>query len=223
MRTIVIVLLFFSISAAYAQTQLVKGSKLLGGSLNFNSVSETNDAGVPFRFSPQATRSFGINPRYGWFVRDNVAFGISLGFNTLSQRINFSTNDFDHLRSTGFSVGVFTRRYVALSPRFALFGEGSFSAGLSAGNREVRRSGTGNIDSDVRGFSASLGISPGVTFFATKRLAVESSVGLASVLYLRNSETTASGSSIANNFGISANPFSSLNVGFIWYFAKPTE
>ena len=136
--------------AAIAQTQ--KGNVLVGADL-------TN---IGLNFQKGNTQfSLNINPKAGWFVKDNLAVGgeVNLGLNTQKGATSFA-----------YGVGVFGRKYYgAETTNLARTAKWFLEA--NAGIYGVNLTGTGLPSTSTNGFG--LGIGPGYSYFISQNIALE--------------------------------------------------
>jgi outer membrane protein len=123
-RIFILAGLYFLTSCAVS-AQTTKGSKMLGGSVSYESY--TNDNGT----NPDYKRhSFYFDPTAGYFIADNVALGLTLGLGTSG-----SSQDQNDWKYFGFNVGPMFRWYKATSnEKFYFFVHGA--VGLGKSNQE---------------------------------------------------------------------------------------
>lgn len=142
--------------------------------------------------------TFKVSPIIGYAIRDNMALGVRFIYGrTLlkldSGELNLGddesgthiTADYYYSLKHSYSAAAIWRQYIPLgqNKRFALFSEVS----LSIGGHQSKFA----ADSPVRGtyetgYSASLGVSPGLIAFATNTMAIEVSVGVMGIGYTRS-------------------------------------
>ncbi|HEX2533693.1 MAG TPA: outer membrane beta-barrel protein [Chitinophagaceae bacterium] len=201
-------LLSFAFACALgASAQITKGTKLLGGNHTwYKTTIETNN-------NTTDQKSYFLQPSFGIAVRDNVAFGVRGGYQ--SQDYGPGSGFQDHTYK-GFTAGVFARRYAGLGSRFYVFGDG----GLDFSRNKLRQTNTDFVRT-AKTTGVTLGVSPGVTYAATRRLHLE--VMLANLLSFGFNQTDDESNSLGGrnftrtqNFNASVNgsAFSQLNIGF---------
>jgi len=172
-----------------ASAQISKGSVFLGGSIGYYN-RQTEDSNPQFFSNFRETRqtSFSIVPQVGIAVKENQILGVSLNYSTSrSEQGNGTTAE--KAKGSSYGGGIFYRRYFLVGQRFYLFGNGDL--GVRAGNGETTTpTGTTNyVSAKSKSSQASLSITPGISFAATKKLFVETSFnGLLALTY--NSTTT---------------------------------
>lgn len=142
--------LLLTVSGAFSQTQ--KGSVIVGADL----------ANIGINFQEGNTQfSFDLNPKAGWFIKDNVAIGpeVNLGINTQKGAT-----------SIDYGVGVFGRKYFGanatnLSRTVKWYVEANAGfAGTNLSGDEVEKTSTNGLN---------LGAGPGLAYFITDNIALE--------------------------------------------------
>lgn len=137
-------------SSAFAQT--TTGNMMIGGSFSINSGNqETTGDDVK-------TSSFSITPTLGYFVADNLAVGVNVGFN--------SNTYFNEDKQTSFNVGPFVRYYKFIADdKFAFVADAGFNVG------------SGTYDSELFGerkFSNfNIYVSPGFAYFFSPKWSLD--------------------------------------------------
>jgi len=200
-----------------SQAQITKGSTFLGGSFSFSSGSGETASPVDYK---RESFGWGIRPQFGKAIATNKVLGLYVHYSNsgYEQKLG-STNIIDE--GSSYGGGVFLRNYYPLNSRFSLFGDGSFGVGINSSERKENAVLTGkNNATDI-----SLGITPGISFAAGKKLHLEASLNsLLSVAYSFSESSTynASGAVVNKgnerqfNIGANANGFSGLSVGLRW-------
>lgn len=109
MKNLLLGMLLLVSAALSAQT--MQGQWMVGGDAGFNSTTPVHDG-----TSGDATTTISINPTLGYFVIDNLAVGLNLGFTTVTDQ------------GSQFVVGPLVRYYfVNLGESAKLFGQGRFN------------------------------------------------------------------------------------------------
>jgi hypothetical protein len=160
---------------SHAQTE--KGNFLLGGRFNFK--SEKNNEKSP------RTNSFGIGPKIGYFISDNFAIGLGVGYFYAKRKpfVEYTAyegqsipNTVDGYQSSGITISPFIRYYVPLSTKFKFFG--AFSANARDQRDKYIGENKNNNSNGTTIKSYGLALAPGFAFFPTKKLAIEFSTNL---------------------------------------------
>jgi outer membrane autotransporter protein len=153
---------------AGANAQFNQGTMLVGGDVDFYSYSsKMKDGNTTVKTGTQT--SFGLSPRFGYFVIDKLAVGASVNL-SLSKYDSKSSFGSDNT-STGVSIGPFVRYY--FDPGF--FVQGSF--GVGATNYHYDNVGGEN---DVKYRTSNFGLGVGYAYFLNDNIAIEPMIGYAS-------------------------------------------
>ncbi len=141
-----------------------------------------------------------VNPFFGYFIRDNMAIGVKLGYERSQAELGNLSVDIDDIDlsmrdmklSSNLLVGTFFHRsYVGLDAgkRLGLFSETSLSVKL--GNSRFSR-GIGEELSDTRTSigELQLGFSPGMAVFIMNNVSTEVSFGVLGVKLRKESQKT---------------------------------
>ncbi len=197
-----------------------KGITNLGGNFNFS----TNNQDFSSETSQNIIKNsiFGIQPRFGYFVANNVEIGIGLGYtqvtqNNLQQRQPVTENE---NTQSAFAIIPYVRGYKSINKNLLLFLQGEIA--YSTIQSELQDN--GRIISTGSGNEFRIGIKPGITYFISKRMALEASLG--GLTYgsstqdfeNRNDDNTFNQfDSSTNSFNFSINP-SDFLFGLSFYF-----
>lgn len=140
----------FMLTTGFAQTQ--KGNVLVGADLT--------NIGLDFQ-KDNTQFSLNINPKVGWFVRDNLAVGgeVDLGLNTQKGATAFA-----------YGVGVFGRKYYGAGTT-NLARTAKWFLEANAGIYGLNLSGTDLTKTSTNGLG--LGIGPGYSYFISQNIALE--------------------------------------------------
>lgn len=157
-------------------------SFFIGGYAEFyNSDWKYIDESVSYKSS-----TFTIDGSYGWFLNDNFALGLKLGYGynkyddlMVTDNIEYSTV----YTTRTFRFGLFMRNYFDLGKRVSLFVETSAVAGFGGIKMENYTDLLLMSTSDGNHFSLEVGFRPGVVFFFRNGFAVEATVGFIGFTY----------------------------------------
>ncbi|WP_157963298.1 hypothetical protein [Algoriphagus litoralis] len=106
----------------FAQAQVTKGSKFLGGGISYSMLDYENSE-QPFHY-------LNFDLYAGKFISNSVAMGPIVSVESQwTQTINPITNLFEKRNSNSFLAGLFVRKYFELSEKFFFALEGSIAAG----------------------------------------------------------------------------------------------
>ncbi len=106
--------------------------------------------------------TFGFAPSLGYFIKDKIALGVSLGFKNTSSTPNGGSSS----SVSEFGVGIFGRYYMKPSSQFSLFGQ----AGIEFASQN--QSGGGN---SLTRFGVAF--KPGLNYFVSERFSLEATFG----------------------------------------------
>ena len=185
-------LLAIGVSEARAQS-IAAGTISLGGSIGFSQSSSNSNAaysgnGGPNSsfFSETKSHHFYLSPGASYFVADNLAVGLALGFSNGTWVENAVFNPalitVRHSRYTGMSlrVGAFGQYYKMLNTQFGLTGR--LGAGYQRLNGDVDGYNAINgINNYFTGKNTSAGyyadLTPGIVFFPVPKFGLNASLG----------------------------------------------
>jgi hypothetical protein len=124
--------------------QFSKGDRMVGaaiGSIFLNSGS--SDVSFPqVRGYSSESNSYGlrIEPSFGWFVSEKMAWGASLLVNPRGEKISYNdagtTFQRDESNSVAIGAGAFLRNYFGSSSSFMPFGQFGFTTGIQSSTTE---------------------------------------------------------------------------------------
>ena len=216
MKKIILSGALLSIASLNAYSQISAGTVSIGGALNYVRSSIKNEIpptaiGINSNYT---TSSLNIQPIVGYFISDNLSIGIntgvSFGNSEQAESGRFADSNQNYERNSSrkeriVSLGPVARYYKFIGDKFALFGQ------FGAGYKNNYFSDYSNHSNSVysyngrsQGFYANL--SPGITFFPTKKLGIEISVNGLSYdrITQKKDGFKWSNSSLYTNFGLSS-------------------
>ncbi|MCM1029408.1 MAG: hypothetical protein NC342_06470 [Pseudoflavonifractor sp.] len=170
-------------------------------------------------------KQYSIRPTVSYFVKNNQALGLKLGYTRRDGNLGRLAVDFDDdlsfdvrdvsYSSTDYSIGIFYRNYVGLGTmkRFAVFNEVDLS--FASGSSRFIRS-YNNIPKDTRTTmaEASLNFSPGLCVFIMDNVNFNVSFGIFG-LKMRKERQTTDGVDHGSRFSSGANfRFNIFNINF---------
>ena len=188
MKQYLIAVLFISI-ATTASAQFTKGNCLITLSGNLHTTGNTSDQADAPKFNYYG---WGIQPGALFFLNDNVAFGMNIGY-AVEQNNDGIYGDLDfNYRERAVDVGIEARYYVITYKKINLF-----TALYADFERASYRDQNNIIDFNGNAFveetesfnnMLSIGFQPGITAFLTERLLLEMKYG--QLAYTRNITTS---------------------------------
>ncbi|WP_310396696.1 hypothetical protein [Hymenobacter sp.] len=172
-------LLVAGAKVTYAQS-IAAGTISLGGSIGYSRNSDEVETQVGSNtFTTEVAESeFRFTPAVGYFLADNLAVGLNLGYSAASEKITntgpgaTSPNSLDAW--TSLRVGPYVQYYKMLSEQFGVLGtlgagyQNTFTPSASGGNSRI-------IETKTNGFYA--GLTPGVIFFPIPKFGISASIG----------------------------------------------
>lgn len=120
---------------------------------------------------------FTIAPRVGFFVSDNIAIGVELGY--VSSTSDVATFDpiigetSYELKNNTFAIGGFGRYYATPASDFSIFGQLSIAYATSKSEAADL---DGSSEFKANGFN--FGLAPGISYFVSDNLALEATFGV---------------------------------------------
>ena len=168
-----------------------KGDIFVTGSLSFGSES-TGDI---------KENSFGFSPKAAYFVTENIAVGVALGYTSSKDE----APGVEDIEINMLEAGVFGRYYLTPAKQFSIFGE------LGA-NYQTSTWEQGPAELDTDGFN--IGFAPGISYFVSDCIALEASFG---VLKYATSEPDVAGSESTDTFDFGLN-LSDISFGMVYKF-----
>ncbi len=183
-------------TAAMAQSEgFTKGSLFLSGNVGFSSEKNNNN--------DSKFNSFSFSPRIGYFVTDKVAVGLRAGIESGTDEFEVLGETFEQKTSTT-TIGLFGRYYFTPASKFSMF------LNLGADYVSSKEEETGEEDFKVNGFD--IGLAPGLHYFISNRLALETSIGL---LGYSTRKADVDGAEAVNSFGLNLG-LNSLTFGLVF-------
>ena len=183
---LVLAITVFTISKA----QITKGSTMIGGSIGYNNT--TSDT---FQTSKNTNNYFNFGVSFAKCFKENTFWGISGSFSYTDNKA--SINSIGQLPGSSssqtrtFSIGIFERKYYPIIKNLFVFGQ----AGI---NYSFNNSDIGNT---LKGYKISANAFPGISYKASKKIYLETTVNnLISIGYAHSESTMGSTIYKSNNF-----------------------
>ncbi|ALW84347.1 hypothetical protein AUC43_04125 [Hymenobacter sedentarius] len=230
-KFLLLVLLVVSADAVQAQS-ISAGTISVGGNVGYSRNTSKNSSSQNGNATSQETTTsqFTFSPSVGYFLADNLAVGVSLGY--VASRRPYTTYspapatvraELDP--ATTLRVGPYVQYYKMISDQFGVLG--TLGAGFQVAKDHAYSSNSGNatiIDFKGSGYYAEL--TPGIIFFPVPKFGVSASIG--SLAFNRykydypnypNTTTPAGYESTSSTFGAGFG-FDRLMFGGTYYFGR---
>jgi outer membrane immunogenic protein len=232
MKRILLTLLLASLGLAhYAQTQA--GSILVAANMSYDGSNDDriDTAGTVTRNT--LDNEFNLNVRGGYFIADNFAVGLLVGFGSsknstedifVSPAKNLTVN-----KGSMIHFGAFARMYKMLGEsKFGVFGDVSVTYGVgndAVENTNVNGSGTTVITKTTGKTNVlTVGLAPGVSYFFSNKFALEATIGSIGMQMTGHSDYDNAGrldgETKETNTYVNLVPLNlgSITVGLTWFF-----
>lgn len=176
-------------------TGFSQGDVFITGSVGFGS-EKTGDV---------KTSNFNLSPKAGYFVTNNIALGVQLGYTTQKETTETPLGDVED-KASSLEIGAFGRYYFTPARNFSFFGQ------LSAGYVSSKVEPDGGPEAKEDGFNVAL--APGISYFVSDHIALEATFG---ILGYRTTKPDFDGAESTDNFDFGVN-FSDINFGIVYKF-----
>lgn len=220
MKKVVLLLALISGVISYAQEDNLekltvnKSTWMLGGTLGFkNRVYKNN---VDAYNEKTHFQQYVITPTIGYAINNNLITGVKLGYSKVSNEREEYGDITSKSKDDTYEIAPFVRKFFPLGKKLALFGDAQ--VGYSLTKTKYPYLGAEDIVSEIKNWS--FGLNPGLTYFVSKQLAFETSIGLISYTVSKNDrsdENTSTTEIERQNFDFNLNP-NNLVFGLFYYF-----
>ena len=172
-----------------------QGDMMISGAFSFGSES-TGD----FK-----TNTFTVSPKAGYFVSDNIAVGVALGYENTKW-----DNGSDDVKNSELSVGAFARYYMTPAAKFSLFAQ--LGVDYMSYDNEI------DVDTmtaaETKGNGFGVKVAPGVSYFISDAFALEASWGM---LGYETTKPDFDGAESTDTFGLGLD-MRDLSLGLVYKF-----
>ena len=221
-----ILLSVWAIQTSYSQTE--KGKMFIGGQI---SLSGSSNSRLDTLFGSSSNSvAFTFAPSFGYFIANNVAIGATVMFGTSNSTQNFinqgaggipSSKLTDKSTSLNLGFGGFACYYINITDKLKAY----FNGGINYTNSTSKYT---NIYSNYPGNSSidqpqintiSLAVTPGLIYFITPKIGIETSFGNMSYSYSSSKDKSLSYPNYNNssNYGINLN-LAAFSFGLNYFF-----
>ena len=172
-----------------------KGSMYISGGVGISNSSQGDLSSTNIKIRPQAA----------YFVSDNIAIGITIGYeiSKLKQVVVENRNE--------LNIGAYGRYYFTPQNNFSFFVQGGFLY-INRNIENIPLTGS-SVTSKISGFQ--IGAAPGINYFLSKHFAIETFVGILS--YQTEKPSNISDAKSTNSFDLSLD-ISDINFGILYKF-----
>jgi hypothetical protein len=216
--------------SAACQAQIVKGDKLLGGSIGFirgdNNIYTSGGSSANTELM-----AINLGVSYGKAVKNNVVNGFNAGFSFVDNPLN------TYEPSTGFTIknsknrsvtaGVFRRRYLPLGKNFYAFGQVSADFTYNQDDYDQLGSGTMYEKGVNKSYVVNGALFPGFSYQLSNRFMLDLTLGsLVNIGYahtsrrVNNQPATPKTNTLYLNSNLSLSSLGNISVGFRVLFHK---
>lgn len=117
--------------------------------------------------------NFGFSPNFGYTLENNLLIGLGLGYSYLKDKNDYNDSDRYDATSKTYSVFPYIKKIIPIGNKFAFFLQGEFRYSKYKNDFVENTSLIQHRSGDT--FFA--GIRPGITYFLTKKIALEANIG----------------------------------------------
>ncbi|WP_294198887.1 outer membrane protein [Chryseobacterium sp. sg2396] len=204
-----------------SNAQIAAGTTYLSGSVGY-SQEETNNGN-------NKTENFNVLPTVGYFVSNNFAIGLGIGYQT--QKNTNVVNNFigagttivttNEIKQPAFVVAPFARKYWTLGDKLYIFGQLAVPMQFGKAeveNKTVTTSGssvsTASSSSEAKYTQIGVTVKPGLDYFLNKNWSIEATIGEFGYNNFKPKDGDAT-----NNYSFGLN-LSTVTFGVKYVFAK---
>ena len=198
-----------------SNAQIAKGTTYLSGQVGYSSTQNNNN--------DDKVEDFTVVPTVGYFVANNVAVGLGVGYTNSSTTTNSAITNVETKFSTdAFVVAPFVRKYWTLSDKLYFFGQ--LAVPMQFGKTETETSSVATTGNTVVSNSTSteakytkigVTVKPGLDYFLNKNWSIEATIGEFGYNNFKYKDLDKS----TDNFNFGLN-LSSVTFGVKYVFAK---
>lgn len=220
-KLLTIAMLCASALATHAQTE--KGKFIVGGTIGYSSTKYDNEQ------NDNKQTNLDLLPSAGFFVSENLALGLGIGYSRNVNEIDYKADITIHLAyymrkdiSDYFTISPFIRHYVNISEKFKFFSQ--FSVPMKWGTKKYEidhKNPAADVipDSKSKTTSIGVGIEPGLVYFPAKKIGIQLSVAGLSYIWNKteNKADSFSSDQKSHAFNLGTN-FLAPKIGVQFYF-----
>lgn len=190
-----------SITTGFSQKKTTegfgKGNLFVSGTMSVNSSKEEDFKSNSLTFSPKV----------GYFVSDNIALGLGIGYETGELTEGGTTA----AENKVFMANLFGRVYATPASKFSLFTQ--LNIGFGNSETEYTQFMGEFLPFETNYSTFNIGFAPGFHYFVNDNLGLETTVGVIGYNAMKNKDTDTK----TNSFNVGLD-FSNINFGIIYKF-----
>lgn len=177
----------FSAMILFASAQYDEGRLLVNGGLGFSSITNnttwdqvTNGEAEDLPDVSVSSSNFILNARGYYFISDNFAVGLGIGYGSSSTEASFEGGEFDDTNSIAvepLNMLMFiptVRYYIPIERELSFFLQGDIEFGFGLGDNSVSMGGM-SMENSTSVFG--VGIEPGLSYMISRKFALEMTFG----------------------------------------------
>tara|TARA_R110001592_G_scaffold3585_1_gene20659 strand:- start:1133 stop:1783 length:651 start_codon:yes stop_codon:yes gene_type:complete len=188
-----------------------KGTWNLGGTFSLNNSNSSSEFISNSSKNENDQFYVGFYPRVGYAINNNLIIGLGLGYEYRDFKTYYSgIENYDSNQNT-LVVFPYIKKYFNITEKFSFHLQGEFSVSKTWIDN---KSSITNNSNETRN-SLFVGIRPGITYFLTKKFALETSIGALGYSTGKNENDNNKGK--FNSFDLNLN-FNNLLFGLSYYF-----
>lgn len=186
-----------------------KGTWNLGGTFSLNNSNSEFDSNTSKNENDQFY--IGFYPRVGYAINNNLIIGLGLGYEYIDDKTYYSgIENYDSNQNT-LVIFPYIKKYFNINEKFSFHLQGEFRVSKSwTDSKDLI-----NINSNETSNSLFVGIRPGITYFLTKKFALETSIGALGYSTGKHENDNGEGKFNSFNFNLNSN---NLLFGLSYYF-----
>ncbi|MGE4514324.1 MAG: outer membrane beta-barrel protein [Chryseobacterium sp.] len=190
-----------------SNAQIAKGTTYVSGQVGYSSTQDNN--------TDSKVEDFTIVPTVGYFVGNNLAVGLGVGYaNSSTTTTSALTNVETKLSTDAFVVAPFVRKYWTVGEKFYIFGQ--LEVPMAFGKDKAEYSGTASqFNTESKFTSIGVNVKPGLDYFLNKNWSIEATIGEFGYNNFKYKDLDKS----TDNFNFGLN-LSSVTFGVKYVFAK---
>lgn len=186
-----------------------KGTWNLGGTFSLNNSNSEFNANTSKNENDQFY--IGFYPRVGYAINNNLIIGLGLGYEYRDFKTYYSGIENYNSNQNTLVVFPYIKKYFNLTEKFSFHLQGEFRVSKSwTDSKDLI-----NINSNETSNILFVGIRPGITYFLTKKFALETSIG--TLGYSTGKNEIDNGEGKFNSFDLNFNS-NNLLFGLSYYF-----